>query len=51
MTLHPTTVLLLADERQRDLERMAARAPRPRPRRARGLRLFRRPTPALPRPT
>lgn len=52
MTMHPTTALLLADERRRDLERTAAslRQPvHPRPRRVR--RALRRMAPALIRTT
>ena len=38
MTLHPTTALQLAHERQRDLERMATPAAAPLPRRPRRFR-------------
>jgi hypothetical protein len=47
MTLHPTTALQLADERRRDLERMATPEPAPLPRRPRRLRrALRRTVPA-----
>lgn len=54
MTLHPTTAMLLAEERRRDLERAVAARPRPeptpsRPRRLRGV--LRRAAPALSRST
>jgi len=47
MTMHPTTALLIADERRRDLERTAA-ARRALPRRPRRLRLARRRTDPAP---
>lgn len=47
MTLHPTTALLLADERRRDLERTVVAAARPSPARPRRLRrALRRTAPA-----
>lgn len=54
MTLHPTTAILLAEERRRDLERALAaqRRPLPRPsRRPRLRRMLRRAVPALSRIT
>lgn len=52
MTVHPTTAILLAEERRRDLERAVAAQPRPqpvpsRPRRLR--RVLRRAAPAVSR--
>lgn len=54
MNLHPTTAMLLAEERRRDLERAVAARPRSqsvpsRPRRLRGV--LRRAAPALSRTT